>query len=340
VVESERRYIAERECKAQDTYMLDQCLMASLTSEAKKKVIIWADQYQTEVDGAKYSSGVALLKFIICESHLDTNATTNQICTKLSALDTYITTINSDIGKFNQYVKLLVQSLLARNQTTSDLLINLFKGYGAVSDETFRAWLIRKQDDHEEGNPITPDELMLAAKNKYDAMVDKGTWNAPTAEEKIVALKAKLTSTMKSLNKNKVTHEMNKKGNAKSKSTGGGNKKRSKGDSETKHPKTWPAPKPGDKKVAKFNGFDWYWCGKDTGGMCEKWRAHKPKDCMGKAAARRDEPDKATSPKQQQSEGKKGKDSIAKKLKIAKAYVAKMEQKAAEMEITDDDDSE
>jgi hypothetical protein len=92
--------------------------------------------------------------------------------------------------------------------------------------------------------------------------------------------------------------------------------------------------------VAKFNGFDWYWCGKATGGKCEKWRAHKPKDCMGKAAARRDEPDKATSPKRQQPEGKKGKDSIAKKLKIAKAYVAKMEQKAAEMEITDDDDSE
>lgn len=204
--------------------MLYQCLMASLTSEAKKKVIIWAYQYQIEVDGAKYSSGVALLKVIIRESHLDTNATTNQIRTKLSALDTYITTIHSDIGKFNQYVKLLVQSLLARNQTTSDLLINLFKGYGAVSDETFRAWLIRKQDDHEEGNPITPDELMLAAKNKYDAMVEKGTWNAPTAEEKIVALEAKLTSSMKSLNK-KVTHEMNKKGNAKSKSTGEGNKK-------------------------------------------------------------------------------------------------------------------
>jgi hypothetical protein len=204
--------------------MLYQCLMASLTSEAKKKVIIWAYQYQIEVDGAKYSSGVALLKVIIRESHLDTNATTNQIRTKLSALDTYITTIHSDIGKFNQYVKLLVQSLLARNQTTSDLLINLFKGYGAVSDETFRAWLIQKQDDHEDGNPITPDELMLAAKNKYDAMVEKGTWNAPTAEEKIVALEAKLTSSMKSLNK-KVTHEMNKKGNAKSKSTGEGNKK-------------------------------------------------------------------------------------------------------------------
>jgi hypothetical protein len=36
---------------------------------------------------------------------------------------------------------------------------------------------------------------MLAAKNKYDSMVEKGTWNAPTAEEKIVALEAKLETT-------------------------------------------------------------------------------------------------------------------------------------------------
>ena len=37
-------------------------------------------------------------------------------------------------------------------------------------------------------------------KIKFDTMVEKGTWNAPTAEEKIVALEAKFNSTMKSLN--------------------------------------------------------------------------------------------------------------------------------------------
>jgi hypothetical protein len=66
-------------------------------------------------------------------------------------LDSYILTVDSDIGKFNQYVKLLLQLLTARNQKTSDLLFNLFKGYGAVSDKVFRAWLMRKQDNQEEG---------------------------------------------------------------------------------------------------------------------------------------------------------------------------------------------
>jgi hypothetical protein len=210
----ERTYIATQSRTAQDTYMLYTCLVSSLTVAAKKKIMIWADQYSIDVAGTKYDSGVALLKVIIRESHLDTNATTNSIRTKLSSLDTYITTVDSDIGKFNQYVKSLIQSLTARNQSTTDLMINLFKGYGAVSDQAFRVWLTRKQDDHEEGTPLTPDDLMLAAKNKFDAMVEKGTWNAPTAEEKIVALQAKVTSNqsdIKSLNK-KVSFEMGKKG--------------------------------------------------------------------------------------------------------------------------------
>lgn len=231
----------------------------------------------------------------------------------------YITTVNCDIGKFNQYVKLLVQSLTARNQSTSDLLINLFKGYSAVSDETFRAWLSRKQDDHEEGEEITPDELMQAAKNKYDAMVEKGTWNAPTAEEKIVALEAKLTSSMKNLNK-KVTYELGKKKQGTGKSKGGEGKDKNKGAKSASG---------GEKKTVQYQGFDWHWCGKDTGGKCEKWRAHDPKKCKGFAA-------NATG--KRSAEGgnkKKGKTSVTKKLKVARAYVAKLEQR-----VTDDDETE
>jgi hypothetical protein len=47
------------------------------------------------------------------------------------------------------------------------------------------------------GEEITPDDLMMAAKNQFDSMVEKGIKNAPTAEEKIVALEAKLNSTVK-----------------------------------------------------------------------------------------------------------------------------------------------
>ena len=110
----ERSYIATPSCAAQDTYMLYQCLMSPLAPEAKKKIMIWSDQYRIESNGNRYDSGVELLKIIIHENHLDTNATTNSIRTKLSNLDAYITsTVNSDIGLFNQHVKMLIQSLTA-----------------------------------------------------------------------------------------------------------------------------------------------------------------------------------------------------------------------------------
>ena len=333
IVETEEENIVNQGRKAQDTYMLYKCLMASLTADARKKVTIWSDQYRIGVGDDTTCGGVALLKIIIRESHLDTNATTNQIRTKLSNLDAYILTIDSDIGRFNQYVKLLIQSLTARNQTTSDLLINLFKGYGAVSDEVFRAWLLRKQDDHEEGEELTPDELMLAAKNKFDTMKEKGIWNAPTAEEKIIALEAKFDSTVKSLNK-KVSFEKKKGGGGKKgadKKAGG--KKDGDAKKEGDHPKKWQAPKSGDKKEAMYKGHMWYWCGKETGGKCEKWRAHKPKECKGIANA-------GTKREGGENDKKDNKKHLAKKLKVAKAYIARIEKQAAEAETTSGTDSD
>jgi len=274
---------------------------------------------------------VALLKIIIRESHLDTNATTNQIRTKLSSLDTYILTIDSDIGKFNQYVKLLIQSLTARNQTTSDLLINLFKAYGAVSDEVFRTWLTHKQDEHDEGNEITPDGLMMAAKNKYDAMIEKGTWNAPTKEEKLVALEAKLESGIKSLKKElKAKRGGTQHIAAKSPKTGPKREER-----KDNHPKNWKPPKSTDRKEISYKGHTWYWCGKDTGGKCEKWRAHNPKDCKWTEKA----PD-ADNEKTKRKGSTQTSNRLEKKLKIARAYVAKLEQKQTPNKDSSSSDSE
>ncbi len=231
---------------------------------------------------------------------------------------------------------MLVQSLTARNQTANDLLVNLFKGYGAVSDKVFCAWLLRKQDDNEEGEEITPDELMLSAKNEYDTMVEKGIWNAPTTEEKIVALEAMLESTVKSLSKI-VTEELgkNKKQGGKHSSEAS---KHTKGDAKLEdHPKKWAAPKAGNKREVTFKGHTWFWCGKDTGGKCEKRRVHKPTECKGLASTSGGK----RKPSTNSSPNPKKKDNFAKKLKVAKGYVAKIEQHARECETDDSgEDSE
>jgi hypothetical protein len=325
VIAHEKYYIWTDTRAAQDTYMLYQCLMSSLAPDAKKRIMLWSDQYQIEVQGTKFSSGVALLKIIIRESHLDTNATTNSLRTKLSNLDNYMRSVDFDIGKFNQQVKLLVQSLAARKQTTSDLLINLFKGYGAINDEEFKTWLQRKSESHDEGeNELTPDSLMLAAKNKYDIMVERGTWNSPTNEEKFVALEAKLTKNFKELKK-QTFNSPNIKSNIKSSNLSKSKHKKptqkAKDSGDTSHPSSWATPKDGDKKSADYKGRTWYWCGKDTGGKCEKWRAHDPKTCQGLALLK---PTPGTS-----AGNNKGK-SDNKKLKVARAYLAKLEKRIAD----------
>ena len=84
-------YLGKQNRAAQDSYMIYHCLLNSLSKEAKVKVQIWENEYIVENDdGTHVPSGNLLLKVIIRESHLDTNATTQSIRTKLSNLDSYI----------------------------------------------------------------------------------------------------------------------------------------------------------------------------------------------------------------------------------------------------------
>jgi hypothetical protein len=54
-----------------------------------------------------------------------------------------------------------------------------------------------KQDDHEEGTPITSDELMLAAKSKFDSMLEK----ALGMQQKGIDLEGRFNQTFKTLKK-------------------------------------------------------------------------------------------------------------------------------------------
>jgi len=96
-----KTYIDQEEQAAQDTAQLYHCLMNSLTKEAKAKVMIWRQEYII----ANLPSGMALLKVIICESHVNTCSMVLHVQEKCSSPDTYIASISYDIGKFNAYEK-------------------------------------------------------------------------------------------------------------------------------------------------------------------------------------------------------------------------------------------
>ena len=266
--EFEESYIQGRSRSAQDAAMLYKCLMNSISKEGKRKILVWEDQYQI---GA-YGSGNLLLKIIVRESHLDTNATSASIRKKLTNLDQYLPTIGHDITKFNTYVKLLIDGLRSRGEVTNDLLINLFKGYSACSDREFIEYMKRKEDSFEEGAEITPDQLMKYADEKYKTLLQKGTWNAPDAnEEKILALQIEI---------NKLKSKSGNKKKQKTKQAGG------KGSKKSKKP-SWFQQRPDESELMKpkeWNGRKWHYCHPDTGGKCDGvWRQHTPSSCKGKA---------------------------------------------------------
>ena len=178
-------------------------------------------------------------------------------------------TIGHDITKFNMHVKDLLRQLTARGETTQDLLVNLFKGYAATSDQAFVRYIEKKEEEYDDGYNITSNELMQLASNKFKVLTENGKWNAPSKEEqKIIALEAKFS---KWYSKKKSSKERD-------------NVKTS--NSKRKPKPTWMTTKPDDiSETKEMNGKTYYWCERHN-----VYALHKPQDCYdlkGKAPDRK-----------------------------------------------------
>ena len=277
----EKSYLGAETRAAQDSYMIFKCLMSSLSKEARIKIESWEDEYMVTNDrGTVVPSGNLLLKVIIRESHLDTNATTQSIRMKMSNLDEYMLKINSDITKFNGYVKLLEGSLAARGQKSEALLTHLFKGYLAASDKVFVKYITEKMDRYEEGDDMSADRLMQLADNKFRLLKEREEWDAPSAEEeKLLAFQTEVEK-LKSMKRK--FEDKDKKGSRKVSKR---SEKPSKGKGQEKP--SWMFKKPSEEnlhKPRKWNAKDWWYCSHETGGKCDgEYRRHKPSDCQGRA---------------------------------------------------------
>ena len=270
--EIEENKISHQTRRTQDSVMLFHCIMNSITSDAKTNITIWESEYMVH----NIPSGPLLLKIIIRESHIDTNATSSAIRLRLSNLDTYINNINDNIPKFNIYVREQMTALAARGQTSDDLLTNLFKGYLAVTDRNFHRYIEEKQERYEEGTlEISINQLMHLAKTKYNIIQEKGMWQAPSVEEsKILALTTEITK-LKHKGKGMI-YKKNKHNIP--------NKPKRNHHPQNEKPPDWMFIEPTANEQWKsktWKNKQWYWCGKVTGGYCERYRIHRGKDCYG-----------------------------------------------------------
>ena len=180
-----------------------ECFSNSLTATARTRVASRKEEYTLNglIDGLLY------FKAIIKTASVDTRATTTTLRNKLASLDHHMQEVSSNVSTFIVDVKSWQQSLLARGETTNDLMVNVFRGLKACSDTTFVRYITRKEDDYNEGQDVTVDALLDFAGNKYKSLIEAGEFIQPTDEQqKIVTLTAqleKLGKTSKSFAKNK-----------------------------------------------------------------------------------------------------------------------------------------
>jgi hypothetical protein len=280
--------------------------MHTLTKEAQQMITLYERDYTIN----NMTSGVALLKVIVRQAHVDTNATKRYLREQLSSLDKYMIEVGSDIQKFNLHVLSLLEQLYARGGMTEDLLTNLLKGYEAASDKEFVKYIKNKEDEYDDGAEITENQLMESALNKFKIRQAKHIWNAPMEEEeKIIALEAKIEK-MQKANKGKTAS-----------SKTGENKHRNKRDKDEKSKGKYTKPewklippKPGESTKKTVKGKDYWWCPNH-----KAWCRHTKDQCQGKNVP------KETNEGAKDGSDDKGKDNPRMQLSQALANLAEAE---------------
>jgi hypothetical protein len=285
VIAWETTFIANNDQNSQDSKILHDLLMASLTTTGLVRIQIWHAQYTITVGGVKYDCGLSLFKVIVHKSYLDSNATVLTLRLNLLNLDKYITNNGNDLVAFHAYVQSQVDGLAARGERTEDLTVNVFKGLKQVSNQKFQDFLMMIQNQHEDGSvPQTVQDLLLKVLNFYKNKVQRLKWEQPTEQDNtILALAAQLKSAIKKKDgkpggkgKKRVSFQKGKQYSDEAKAA-----RASKNEPKPDWIVNSVAPTHANlHKYRTWNGTKWYWCHKDTGGTCTGiWRTHHPKKC-------------------------------------------------------------
>jgi hypothetical protein len=279
----EMSYIALETRGAQNTVMLHDCLMKSLNKSGRLKVQSEKDKYNISVPGSDevLPSGALLLKIIIDKSSIDSNSVSTVIREQMTSLSDYIKEVKYDIEVFHTHVKSLVEQLRSRGGVNQDLTFYLFRAYKTVPGDEFKTYVRKLKDDEDDGTKFSPTQLMTKIETKYKSLVVEKAWNVKDeSDEKIIALEAQLSKLKKSL-KDSIRKGKAKKPNSSKK--GQSNKHKNPKD-RVRDPAFEKARriKPPNPKTDSmiYQEKEWKWCGKDTGGACEMFVRHKPKDCF------------------------------------------------------------
>lgn len=268
-------YLGRPSRQEQNSEMMHTYLVNSLSESAKNKLLAQRDFY---IVNQSYSGPLFFFLMMrkVCTSN---EATILQLRDSLTHLDSYMATVTWNIDVFNQHVQELRDGLLSRGATVhdSELILQLFRAYGVVSDSNFTRYIETLRNNYEDQlRIVTPDELMQLALNKYQTLKLRGEWTQPTHEAKqlqaLSAQVAALKDKQLKLSESKRRDKKDKKGNKKQSKKG--NNKHSNTNDNDKWAWLKVAPKEGESQVKTMNDVEWYWCKHH-----QKWQRHKTDEC-------------------------------------------------------------
>ena len=286
----ELKYIASGTRNAQNAKMMYNCIYSSLSQEGRSKIAADKNKYILYIGGHPYESGNLLFKTVVSKSVLSTNGLSRHLNGQIARLDEYLIEVKYDIEKLHTHVNAVTLKLQAIGQKPYDLKRHLINAYETVRGNDFEHYIMRIGDDVDQAVPgtaadITPQELMEKVQNKYTSMLLAKKWNVRTGStDEVLALKAELKKFKKQM------------------ASGRGGREKPKG-RPTRGPRKGPKPnrdklnseakfnslkrvKPEDPKNdhLEHNGKIFKWCGEATGGKCEMYVRHSPKQCKGMTA--------------------------------------------------------
>ena len=133
---------------SQNSEILYNFLLASISEEVLAKVNKVKDGFVLVINDEKINDGVFFLKSIIDKTYSNSLSSAEAARKNLSSLDShFLRDPKSNITKLNEHVMKSIKELEAANESTTDLVMNLFKWYSKTKDKTFKLWLQRQKDN-------------------------------------------------------------------------------------------------------------------------------------------------------------------------------------------------
>jgi hypothetical protein len=127
-------YVGQHNRTEQDAYWMYEFIQDSLTDSARICLSIESDSYKVNVR----DDGPCYLKVLLIKFHVKTNATNFHLRESLSLLPSKMKDLKSNIAKFNDHVSAIVVELAAGGETSSDLIVYVFRSYLSVEDQEFK----------------------------------------------------------------------------------------------------------------------------------------------------------------------------------------------------------